>query len=93
MPVLEFLREMRAGSRSMSPLVLHPEDSFATAVELLAAAAVHRVYVVDGRKPVGVVALADVLRVIAPPHTHRTTDPSPVVTAAEVAAAGGSDTA
>jgi CBS domain-containing protein len=49
----------------MSPLVLHPEDSFATAVELLSAAGVHRLYVVDGRKPVGVVALADVLRVIA----------------------------
>ena len=67
--VLDFLREMRSGTRSLFPLVLHPDDSFATAVQLLAAASVHRVYIVEGRKPVGVVALADVLRVIAPePH-------------------------
>ncbi len=71
LPVLDFLREMRSATRSMSPLVLHSEDSLSAAVELLTTAAVHRVYIVDsGRRPVGVVALADVLAVVAPPHTH-----------------------
>ena len=71
--VHDFLKEMHPGSRALRPLVLHPEDSFGTAVELLSVSGVHRVYIVEGRRPVGVVSLSDVLSLAAPP-VHRQFD-------------------
>ena len=66
MNVLEFLRSTDAGGcvRSLTPLVLHPDDTFGTAIELMAASRAHRVYVVHGRKPAGVLSATTVLAML-----------------------------
>jgi CBS domain-containing protein len=68
--ILDFLRlrEESEGrpSFSLSPLVVHPEDSFSTAVGLLGESGLHRLVVVDAsRRPVGVLSLTDVLTAVA----------------------------
>ena len=72
-PVLEFLRGGPAGAgraadpvvTSTEPVVVHAGDSVGMVVQLLAESRLHHVYVVDGaRRPVGVLALADVLRAL-----------------------------
>lgn len=50
---------------SLSPAIVHASDTFGSAVELLAASGLHRLYVVDDvNTPVGVVSLTDIIHTI-----------------------------
>lgn len=64
-PVISFIR-----SRGLlrPPVTVLATDSLAVTIELMVTAHVHRVYVVDaGGRPIGVVTVTDILRVLAGP--------------------------
>jgi CBS domain-containing protein len=73
LPIMDFLIEVKtklAGSvvapPSLTPIVLHPGDSFATAIDLLTASGLHRLYIVDeANSPIGVFTLTDAIKTLS----------------------------
>ncbi len=69
-PVLAFLQGRHAATTggpgdSLSPVVVHGTDTVSMAIQLLAEGHLHRIFVVDGaRRPVAVLTLTDVMRVL-----------------------------
>lgn len=72
-PIIEFLAEAKskavgttASSSSLAPVVLHANDSFGAAIDLLAATGLHRVYVVDEAGcAIGVFTLTDAIKTLS----------------------------
>jgi CBS domain containing-hemolysin-like protein len=62
----EFAVEVRqANLFSFAPhVIVHENDTLSTAMRKLAATRMHRVYIVDQDKPVGVVSLIDICKAI-----------------------------
>ena len=64
-----FVRKNGADTAALhAPTTVRATDAFSTLLHLIVASAVHRVYVVGGgNEPLGVVAIADVIRVLLAP--------------------------
>jgi CBS domain-containing protein len=81
------------GGELRPPVTVSPFDTLASLIELLCAAHVHRVHVVDAhRKPIGVVTMMDVLRVLLSPeltaHSYEGAAGGAAASASAAAAAG-----
>ena len=48
----------------MVPIVVTPQSTFAETVSIMVSKKIHRVYVVDGDKPIGVISLLEILKVV-----------------------------